>query len=84
MSALIFTVGLLQIVAGVLVALSAKSAIHEILGAIAFGLGVLSLAMAVIISRIDTLIKAKKLVEQRAIDHATAVSAHGPKMIDPT
>jgi Na+/phosphate symporter len=49
---LLYALGLLQIVGGVLVAMAAKSAIHEILGAIAFGMGVLAIGLAAVISRI--------------------------------
>lgn len=52
MAKLLYALGLLQIVGGVLIAMAAKSAIHEILGAIAFGMGVLALGIGALISRI--------------------------------
>lgn len=52
MAGLIFLIGLLQIIGGLLVLLQANSAIHEILAALAFGFGVLSLALSVVISRL--------------------------------
>ncbi|MFK3848111.1 hypothetical protein ACI2J5_01255 [Agrobacterium pusense] len=52
MAKLLYALGLLQIVGGVLVAMVAKSAIHEILGAIAFGMGVLALGIGAVISSI--------------------------------
>nr|WP_314089419.1 hypothetical protein [uncultured Shinella sp.] len=60
MAALIFIVGLLQMAGGVFVALVSKSAIHEILGAVAFGFGVLSMGLAVTIAKIDDVAKARK------------------------
>lgn len=47
--------GLLQIVGGILVFMSSKSAIHEILGAIAFGMGVLCLAMAAMLGQLNSI-----------------------------
>lgn len=58
MAAFILILGLLQMAGGVFVAMVSKSAIHEILGAIAFGFGVLSMALAVIIAKIDDAVKA--------------------------
>ncbi len=52
---LLYALGLLQIVGGVLVAMAAKSAIHEILGAIAFGMGVMAVGIGALISRIGEL-----------------------------
>lgn len=52
MAVVLYAIGLLQIVAGIAVALAAKSAIHEILGSIAFGMGVLSVGLAAIVSRL--------------------------------
>ncbi|QND30862.1 hypothetical protein HB772_00055 [Sinorhizobium meliloti] len=53
MAVAIFVLGLLQVSGGVLVALAAKSGMHEILGAVSFGLGVISAALAIIIAKID-------------------------------
>ena len=52
MAVILYAIGLLQIIAGIAVALSAKSAIHEILGSIAFGMGVLSAGLAAIVSKL--------------------------------
>lgn len=60
MAAFIILVAVLQIVAGVVVAITAKSAIHEILGAIAFGMGVISFALAIIIAKLDDFMKMKR------------------------
>ncbi|WP_026616381.1 hypothetical protein [Ensifer aridi] len=59
MAATIFLLGLLQVVGGALVAFAAKSAIHEILGAVAFGLGVISAALGIIIAKIDDYVKSR-------------------------
>ncbi|MES5099721.1 hypothetical protein ABUK73_15950 [Agrobacterium sp. BA1120] len=40
---------------GVLVAISAKSAIHEILGAVSFGLGAVCFGVSILIGKIDDL-----------------------------
>lgn len=53
-------VAVLQIAAGVLTFIAAKSAIHEILGAISFGMGVLSFALMVIIMKLDDIKKASE------------------------
>ena len=52
MAKLLYALGLLQIVGGVLIGMAAKSAIHEILGAVAFGMGVLALGIGAVISRV--------------------------------
>lgn len=49
MSFIVMIFGVLQIIGGVLVTLVAKSAIHEILGAVSFGLGVLAIGLAKVI-----------------------------------
>lgn len=59
MAAFILILGLLQIAGGILVGMAAKSAIHEILGAIAFGLGVITFALAVLISKFDDFVKSR-------------------------
>lgn len=56
MSAFILVISILQIFAGIAVAFTAKSAIHEILGAIAFGMGMICFALAVIIAKMDDFI----------------------------
>jgi hypothetical protein len=57
MAIIILILALLQMAGGVLVGLAAKSAIHEILGAISFGLGVVSFALSAIIAKIDDAVK---------------------------
>ncbi|MXN48815.1 hypothetical protein GR138_26810 [Shinella kummerowiae] len=59
MAALIMILGLLQIAGGVFVVVTAKSAIHEILATAAFGFGVISVALSVIIAKIDDAVKSK-------------------------
>lgn len=50
---IIIIVGILQVLGGVAVFAGSKSAIHEILGSISFGMGVLSIALAVVIMRLS-------------------------------
>ncbi|WP_349437411.1 hypothetical protein [Pararhizobium sp. A13] len=52
MAIIIGILGILQMLGGVLATLSAQGAIHEILGAVAFGLGTLCMGQAVIITRL--------------------------------
>ncbi len=52
MAIIIEILGILQMLGGVLAFLAAQSAIHEILGAVAFGLGTLCIGQAVIIERL--------------------------------
>ncbi|SDA39440.1 hypothetical protein [Sinorhizobium sp. NFACC03] len=59
MAVFILLLGLLQMFGGVIVAFLAKSAMHEILGATAFGLGVVSVALAIIIAKIDDFAKSR-------------------------
>jgi uncharacterized membrane protein (UPF0136 family) len=49
MVAFVGILGALQILGGILVYFAAKSAVHEILGAIMFGMGVLAFGMGVLI-----------------------------------
>jgi len=53
-------VAVLQIAAGVLTFIAAKSAIHEILGSVSFGMGVLAFALTVIIVKLDDIKKASE------------------------
>lgn len=55
MRTLIAALGVLQMLGGLLAALSAKSAIHEILGAVSFGMGTIALALAVVIGHLRTI-----------------------------
>ncbi|CAN7549172.1 hypothetical protein [Pararhizobium sp. LjRoot238] len=52
MAIIIGILGILQMLGGVLAFLAAQSAIHEILGAVGFGLGTLCMGQAVIITRL--------------------------------
>lgn len=52
MAAIIVLVGMLQIVAGVSVAISAASAVHEILGAVLFGMGVMCVALGIVVAKL--------------------------------
>lgn len=55
MSSSIIIVGALQIIAGMFFFGNAASAIHEILGSITFGLGVLSVALGTVIERLTVI-----------------------------
>lgn len=60
MHVLIAIIGAVQILAGIVFFLSAKSAIHEILGSLTFGLGILSFSLAAAISHLSEIQKASK------------------------
>ena len=60
MAVIIGLVALLQIIGGLLVFVSAKSAIHEILGTLSFGMGILSMALTVVIGKLDEIKKANQ------------------------
>lgn len=60
MHVLIAIVGILQVLTGVVFFLSAKSAIHEILGSLTFGLGILSIALATEISHLGEIQKSSE------------------------
>lgn len=51
MRTIIEVLGALEMVAGVLVYMVAKSAIHEILAAVSFGMGVIAVGIAIMIAR---------------------------------
>lgn len=53
MKLFLMILGALQMIAGVFIAISAASAIHEILGATAFGLGTIGLGIAILIDRVE-------------------------------
>ena len=55
MKLFILILGILQVLAGVLFAIEAASAIHQILAAVAFGLGVLCMGIAAVIDRLEKL-----------------------------
>lgn len=59
-------IALLQILGGVLTFLVAKSAIHEILGSLSFGMGILSLSFAVVIVKLDQIRKASEEAAARS------------------
>lgn len=69
MSVFIIVVGILQVLAGFGVFVGSKSAIHEILGSITFGMGVLSIALALVIMRLSDIRDAtqgqRKIFEDR-------------------
>jgi hypothetical protein len=46
-------IGIVQILGGILVFAQSASAIHEILGAISFGMGALSLGLAALLGRLS-------------------------------
>lgn len=64
--------GLLQMLGGLIVAATAKSAIHEILGAISFGMGTLAIGLSAVISRLD---EVKAATERRSEEPASASEA---------
>lgn len=70
----IIIVGIIQMAAGVLVFLGSKSAIHEILGAISFGLGIVTFALAIVIVRL-TDIKAATEAQLRIFEDRMARKA---------
>lgn len=55
MGFVIAVLGVLQIIGGVLVYLAARSAIHEILGAISFGMGVASFALGIAVTHLASI-----------------------------
>lgn len=58
MKFVIMGVGLLQIFGGVLAYVAARSAIHEILGTLSFGLGMLSISFAFVLAYLAAIQKA--------------------------
>lgn len=56
-------VGSMQILGSVVVSLAAKSAIHEILAAVSFGMGALSIGLAGVLRKLD---EVKALLEKRS------------------
>lgn len=50
---------MIQVAGGVLVYMLAKSAIHEILAAISFGLGMIQYALAVLVHQLNEILKTK-------------------------
>jgi hypothetical protein len=60
MGAVIIILGLLQIAGGLIAYADAESAIHQILGAISFGMGILSLALGTALNHLQAIRKASK------------------------
>jgi hypothetical protein len=52
MAFLIGVLGILQMLGGILVTVASKSAIHEILGAVSFGLGTLALGLGAVLRQL--------------------------------
>lgn len=64
MSAILFLLGILQVAGGALIAAAASSVMHEILGAVVFGMGVLAIGVGVLISKVhDVKISTQKQLE---------------------
>ncbi|WP_286296544.1 hypothetical protein [Aminobacter sp. SS-2016] len=64
MHVVVGVLGVLQILGGILVYAVARSAIHEILGAVMFGMGVMSVGIAlVVVELIDIRKSGKRQVE---------------------
>jgi hypothetical protein len=74
MAFFIGTIALLQILGGVLTFLVAKSAIHEILGSLSFGMGMLSLALAAALVKLDQIRKASEEAAASAAQSRTLQS----------
>jgi hypothetical protein len=55
MAFFIVIIGLLQVLAGIGAFIGSKSAIHEILGSISFGMGVLSIAMGIAVNHLGAI-----------------------------
>lgn len=53
MAIVVGLLGVLQMIGGIAVTMMAKSAVHEILGAVSFGMGVLALGIGVMIAKAD-------------------------------
>ncbi|WP_367715150.1 hypothetical protein AB2N04_14705 [Nitratireductor sp. GISD-1A_MAKvit] len=81
MAALIVFLGAVQILGGVLAYLDAVSAIHQILGAVMYGMGVLSLAMGLILSRLTEIKDISEKHLRRVITQSSekAESAQAPR-----
>ncbi|PND18508.1 MULTISPECIES: hypothetical protein [Sinorhizobium] len=60
MAVVILLLGILQIAGGVFVGLNATSPVHQIIGAVAIGFGLITFSLAIIIERINVLIKSNK------------------------
>lgn len=52
---IIIILGIVQMLGGVIAFISSKSAIHEILGAVSFGLGTICVALVLVIMEIEKL-----------------------------
>ncbi|WP_146119584.1 hypothetical protein [Phyllobacterium phragmitis] len=69
MKFLISVLGGLQMLGGIAVLITAASSIHEILGAVSFGLGAICLALGTAIDRLEKLLP--KTIEDTAIPSGT-------------
>ncbi len=58
MRSVIMIIGVLQVLGGILFFLGSKSAIHEILGSLTFGLGILSIALGTVIGELQAMRRA--------------------------
>lgn len=72
MRGIIIFVGILQVLGGIGVFIGSKSAIHEILGSLSFGMGILSLALGVAIGELVRIRKAAEAEpsRQEILDHS--------------
>lgn len=64
MRIVIIVVGILQILAGIGIIVQSKSVIHEILGSLTFGLGILSIAPGVAIGELGAIRRAAESVRE--------------------
>jgi len=64
MRVIIALLGTGQIIVGILVYGAAVSAIHEILGAILFGLGTMCVALSVVIGKLELILESSKGARQ--------------------
>jgi len=72
MRIVILLVGILQVLGGIGVFIGAKSAIHEILGSLSLGMGILSIALSVAIGE---LVRIRKAAEAEPVDRQTLDTA---------
>lgn len=65
MGPIIIALGVLQIIGGIFAYVEAASAIHQILGALSFGLGILSIALGLMLRELIAIRKASERVANR-------------------
>lgn len=63
MKTFLYLIGALQMIGGILFAVEAGSAIHQILAAVAFGMGALCLGLAAVVARLEMLAPARQAPE---------------------